>query len=456
MPHALLVEDDERFLQPLTAMAEQQGYSSSCARSLREARCLLERSGTDVLLLDTSLPDGSGLKLLEDPEQENLGEVIVMSEDPDVESVVAALRKQVRDYLTKPVDLARVQNHLETLARNGSPAPRSRQPQRSQPRSAPRPDGGPMLGNSPAMCEVYQMVARVAPTSATVLLIGESGTGKELAARAIHDRSHRRGQPMIPLNCGAIPENLIESELFGHEKGAFTGAGQTRRGVFERATGGTLFLDEITEMPLDLQVRLLRALETSQITRVGGERPIDIDVRVIAATNRDPYEAAEDGRLREDLLYRLMVFPIELPPLRQREGDIELLAHHFLAQLNQETRQNKRFAPETVNRLKSCAWPGNVRQLRNIVQRMHILADGEIAPDDLPARLAARSAETRHGELQFPVGTSLAEAEKQIIFATLKRYDGDKRQTAHTLGVSLKTLYNRLNAYKTQGEEIEV
>ncbi|HEX7008636.1 MAG TPA: sigma-54 dependent transcriptional regulator, partial [Phycisphaeraceae bacterium] len=337
----------------------------------------------------------------------------------------------------------RVQTHLQSVARacQGEPDNGLRPP------AVPRPAFDLMLGNSQAMRRIYQLIARVAPTDATVLIVGESGTGKELIAQTIHARSRRHRGPLVPINCGAIPENLIESELFGHEKGAFTGASQMRRGVFERAHGGTLFLDEISEMPADLQVRLLRALETNKITRVGGEKEIPIDTRIIAATNRPPEQAVAQGKLREDLLYRLAVFPIHVPPLRHRDDDVELLAHHFLAVFNKSQGRAKRFHPLALQRLRAHPWPGNVRQLRNAIHRAYILADAEIGPDDLPPPTTAAN-KPIHGELRFPLGSPLADIERQMILATLEHFKGDKRRTAKTLGVSLKTLYNRLNAYR--------
>jgi DNA-binding NtrC family response regulator len=286
----------------------------------------------------------------------------------------------------------------------------------------------------------------VAPTEATAFLIGESGTGKELAAETLHRLSKRRKGPYLPLNCGAVSPTLIESEIFGHEKGSFTGAQRQHRGYFERASGGTLFLDEITEMPIELQVKLLRVLETGRIMRVGGDREVEVNVRVIAATNRNPEDAVKDGKLREDLFYRLKVFPITLPPLRDREGDIETLAQYFLHNLNKREGTAKRFSVDTMERLRTHHWPGNVRELQNVVQRAFILGDQEITPDCLPAELGGET-QLAGPNLHLKVGTSLEDAERRLILATLDQYEGDKKVTAEVLGISLKTLYNRLNQY---------
>jgi len=303
---------------------------------------------------------------------------------------------------------------------------------------------GHLFGGSAAMRDIYHRIDKVAPTSATVLITGESGSGKEVVARTIHDRSDRAKKPFVAVNCGAFPANLIEAELFGYEKGAFTGAARQHRGCFERAEGGTLFLDEITEMAPEMQVRLLRVLETGQYNRVGGEEELRARVRVLAATNRDPQQAVQDQKLREDLMYRLAVFPIALPPLRDREGDAELLAERFLAQHNDAEGTGKNFSRQAMATIRAHRWPGNVRELKNAVHRAFILADDIVELDF--AGLAC--AEPVGDCLRLPVGTPLAEIERQAIYATLDLCEGNKRRCAEMLGVSLKTLYNRLSEYQ--------
>ena len=268
-----------------------------------------------------------------------------------------------------------------------------------------------LLGGSVAMQEVYRRIARVAPTMATVFITGESGSGKELVASTIHQGSEGAPFPFLAVNCGAIPGNLIEAEIFGYEKGAFTGAIRTHRGCFERAAGGTLFLDEISEMAPDMQVRLLRVLETGRYTRVGGEQELRAKVRIIAATNRDPWQAVRDGQLREDLMYRLAVFPIDVPPLRERDGDAELLAEHFLRELNEAEGAHKAFSRAAIAVIRSHRWPGNVRELSNAVQRAFILSDALVELD--PVSLASAAPEGR--SLRVAIGTTLAEIEKQVI-----------------------------------------
>jgi DNA-binding NtrC family response regulator len=309
---------------------------------------------------------------------------------------------------------------------------------------------GRLYGSSTVMQDVYRMIEKVAPTEATVFITGESGCGKELVARTIHERSARAHGAFVAINCGAIPQNLIEAELFGHERGAFTGANRQHRGCFERAEGGTLFLDEITEMAPEMQVRLLRVLEMGRFMRVGGDGEIRTNVRVLTATNRDALDAVRDGRLREDLMYGLAVFPIMLPPLREREGDTELLAEHFLQNLNVEGGTSKRFSRAALTTIRAYHWPGNVRELKNAVHRAFIMAEDVVELD-----LAGLACPAVEGEcLRVPVGTSLAEMERQAIFATLDHCRGNKRRAAEMLGVSLKTLYNRLTAYQAEGARL--
>jgi DNA-binding NtrC family response regulator len=308
-----------------------------------------------------------------------------------------------------------------------------------------------LIGQSPSMRKVRELIGRVAPTDSTVLICGESGCGKELVAESVHAMSHRAGKPFVAINCAAIPATLIEAELFGHERGSFTGAMRTREGVFERANGGTLLLDEITEMPLDLQSRLLRVLETKRLNRVGGSADLPVDVRVIASTNRLPAQAFDEGRLREDIYYRLAVVTIELPPLRERGEDILVLAEFFLGELNLRNNTHKRLSEELRARFLRHRWPGNVRELRNAVERAYILCDGELnlSESEMPTLRGDVEGEgTLHGnEIHMPIGATLDEIERTFILATLKHFEGDKRRAADVLGCSLKTLYNKLHAY---------
>ena len=319
-----------------------------------------------------------------------------------------------------------------------------------------------LLGNSVAMQEVFRLIERVGPTEASVLLTGESGSGKELAARMIHECSARRGKPFVAINCGAIPAGLIEAELFGYEKGSFTGAVRGHAGVFERANGGTLLLDEVTEMPLDMQTRLLRVLESRKYYRVGANTEYTSDVRVIAATNRCPLSAVQAGQLREDLLYRLAVFPIDMPALRNRGDDVELLANHFLAELNAQSMTQKRLSAHARMTLKQHSWPGNVRELKNCIERAFILGDTvlELAPliqivarNEQPLGASQSNGTAADGErLEIRVGSRIYDMERSLIEATLDYFKGNKRRAADALGCSLKTLYNKLNGYSQRQE----
>jgi two-component system response regulator HydG len=312
---------------------------------------------------------------------------------------------------------------------------------------------GALLGASPAIQEVLRLIERVGPTDANVLLTGESGSGKGLVAQSIHESSARRGGPFIAINCGAIPAGLIEAELFGYEKGSFAGALRDCAGVVERAQGGTLLLDEVTETPLDMQGRLLRVLETKKFYRVGASVELTSDVRVIAATSRCPVQAAQNGRLREDLLYRLAVFPIDLPSLRERGNDVELLAEHFLAELNAQARTQKRLSALARMTLRQHTWPGNVRELRNCIERAFIL--GETVLELAPLGQGSARAGNQAGDLaslNIRVGSRLYDMERSLIEATLDYFKGNKRRAADALGCSLKTLYNKLNGYSQSQE----
>ena len=444
MLQAILIDDDDDFLAGLAEIAEQEGFSVTTAGSLKEARDHLASTPIDIALVDLVLPDGEGLELLRELKEMQSTDVIIISGAATVDSAIEALRQGALDYLTKPLDTRRLRAVLANAARL-----RSLKEQVGSLRGELRKFGrfGKMIGNSPPMQQVYDLVARVAPTDATVFVTGESGTGKELVAQAIVDLSPRRQKPFIPIDCGAIAPTLIESELFGHERGSFTGATQQRRGHFERASGGTLFLDEITEMPVELQVKLLRVLESGVLTRVGGESRIPVTVRLIAASNRPPQEAIQAGKLREDLYYRLNVFPIVLPPLRERGDDALLLAEAFLEDLHRTEGTTRRLSAAARERIRAYGWPGNVRELKNELRRAFILSEDVIELAELSAgALAAAAPPVPH--VAAPGGSgSLDDAERLLIIATLERCNGDKKKAAEILGISLKTLYNRLHVY---------
>jgi DNA-binding NtrC family response regulator len=442
----LIVEDDANLRAALVALVSREGAVVHHAATLEEARKRLAETSLDAVLVDLTLPDGSGLDLLGDPEAHGAPEYIVVTGDGTAETAVQALKRGALDYLTKPVDRARLRSVLANVQRT-----RVLKHEVVDLRGQLREFGrfGRLVGRSEAMQKVYKLIERVAPTDASVFVTGESGTGKELVAETVHLLSRHRDEAFVAVNCGAMAPTLIESEFFGHEKGSFTGADRRRIGYFERADGGTLFLDEITEMPQELQVKLLRVLEVGAVTRVGATEPTPVNVRVVAASNRDPAEAVAKGQLREDLFYRLNVFPIELPPLRMRGEDAALLAQHFLEQVNTREGTRKRFTPRALARLQALSWLGNVRELKNAVERAAILADVTIDAEALP-RPHAEQPIAEDATLHVRIGTPIGEIERRVILATLESLDGNKRRTAEVLGISLKTLYNRLNVYQAQ------
>ena len=356
--HALIVQDDAEAARQIATLMTDRGYSAATATSLHDARRQMALQPPDLLLLDPCLPDGNGLALLDETGPNGPYDVLLIARPGQVEK-----------------SLPHLQARRAQPQRHGPAAACAAQAWRCALEHAGR--FGPLVGTSPVMRDVYEQIARVAPTAVTVFVTGESGTGKELVARAVHDLSPRRARPFLAVNCGAISPHLIESEVFGHERGSFTGAERQHQGFFERAHGGTLFLDEITEMPPALQVKLLRVLEAGSFMRVGSSVALECDVRVVAASNRDLAQAVTQGLLREDLMYRLHVFPLALPPLRARAQDIPLLVEHFLQQIRQREGGARHATPQALARLARYTWPGNVRELRNALQRAWVMAGGE-------------------------------------------------------------------------------
>ena len=480
MTHALIVEDDADSAATLKALIAGQGLTVAIAANLLEARKQLVLQPPDIVLLDLRLPDGSGMDLFNDPELLANSEVVLITGHASLETSILALRLGAVDYIVKPINFTHLQG---VLSRVTKPAVMKAEVADLTAQLASNGHFGQLWGRAPNMLRVYEQISRVAGTGVTVFITGESGTGKEVVAQTLHDLSRRRKMPFLGVNCGAISPNLIESEIFGHEKGSFTGAERQHHGFFERAAGGTLFLDEITEMPLDLQVKLLRVLETGRFMRVGATQSQETDVRIVAATNRDPMEAVAQGRLREDLMYRLNVFPIDLPPLRDRLTDVALLAEHFLRLISVQEGRVKTFEPEALEQLARHRWPGNVRELRNAVHRAYVMAeDAHIdaqwlprvadtpaqatspasptpAPPMAPPPAPARETETprapqREGDaVLIPIGSTLADAEQTLILATLRHFRHQKESTAAALGISLKTLYNRLKQYTATEDE---
>ena len=449
----LIIDDEPTVAETLKQWLDAQGYETEAAGDGAAGLRRIEEFGPSVVLADVVMPDLDGFGLLREVRERHPEvAVILLTGRGSVEMALRAIQEEgAYHYFEKPIDFDKLGPVVERATARGE-AKRENDALRRELRD--RGVFGELVGNSEPMRQVYSLIEQVAPSSASVLITGESGTGKELVARTIHSLSPRRQATFVPLNCSAIPETLMESELFGHEKGAFTGAATRRRGCFELADGGTLLLDEIGEMPLLLQAKLLRVLEERSLRRLGGAQEIPVDVRVLAATNRDPHEAVRRGTFREDLLYRLNVITLELPPLRRRREDIPLLAQHLVGALAARHDRPARFlSAAALDVLKSHHWPGNVRELRNVIERAVIICSGEVverhhlAPYPLDQRARARSEDT----VALPVGTPLFEVERQMILRTLQKTDNNKTRAAELLQISLKTLHNKLRLYREGG-----
>jgi len=453
MPDILLVEDKESLRRVLRLTLESAGYTVGEAEDARAAAQEIARQPFRLVLTDLRMPHGSGLDVLRaskaaDPEVP----VVLMTGYGSIDEAVQAMKDGAHDFLQKPVD----SNHLLLLVERALEQVRLRTENVLLREEWSRRYGFPrIVGESDAIKRAVSETQRVAATDTTVLLLGESGTGKELFARAVHHLSPRRDRAFVALNCAAIPETLIESELFGHERGAFTGATERRPGKFELAAGGTIFLDEIGELPLAVQGKLLRAIEEKVVDRIGGRAPVPVDVRIVAATNRDLERATHEGSFRRDLYFRLAVFPVRVPPLRERGEDVLLLARHFAAQYGRELRRREAVLSDgAIEALRAHSWPGNVRELENAIERACILADSlTLAPADLGLGPSAKEDEA--GFAGFDYTGTLSEAaeraarvvERRKISAALAAHGGNKTRAAEELGVSYKTLLTKIKDY---------
>lgn len=440
----LLVDDDPAMRLVLEARLRNWGYETLLAADAEEAEQLTESSDPEIVLSDVVMPGKSGLELLQALKAGDRDRpVILITAQGTIDMAVEAMKQGAQDFLTKPLDYAKLQAVLEAAQAEVELRRASRKLTARIEKDA---HFGAFLGTSKRMKEVYELLEAVAASDASAILTGESGTGKELAARAIHERSARRQGPFVAINSAAIPETLIESELFGHEKGAFTGAVTARPGCFELAHRGTLLLDEIAEMPMALQPKLLRVLEDGRFRRLGGRQEFAFDVRILAATNREPQEAVRKGQLREDLYYRLNVFTVALPPLRERKEDIPVLAQNFLREFNAKHKAAVvALRPEALDLFREYAWPGNVRELRNVMERAVILAKGEwIELSHLPPYLRSPKAAAR---IVLPAGTTAAETEKELILRMLEQTGNNKAEAARRLGLDVKTIRNKLKSY---------
>jgi DNA-binding NtrC family response regulator len=447
MPGRILVVDDETNIrEALAKILERAGHRVSAAESGDTALDLLHDGAFDIVVTDLKMLGAGGFAVLRGAKQRQPDtEVIVLTAFGTVESAVEAMKLGAYDYLAKPVDPPRL---LYLIAKALEHKALREEVQQLREQASVQKAFERIVGRSPAMRRVYETVRQVAPSMATVLVSGESGTGKELVARAIHNRSARKGGPFVTLNCGALPETLLESELFGYERGAFTGAVAARAGRIEQADGGTLLLDEVGEMSAKTQVDFLRVLQEREVRRLGSRRASMVDVRFVAATNKNLEEAVRAGRFREDLYYRLAVVPVELPPLRERREDIPLLATAFLRQFCQQyARPDKAFSAATLQILRAYAWPGNVRELRNLAERLVVTAPRRvISPVDLPSTII--SSEPQERSVAVPLGIPLAVIEEQIIRRTLQDVTSHRERAARILGISPRALHYKLRRYR--------
>jgi DNA-binding NtrC family response regulator len=447
----LIVDDEQSLRELLTVRLEHWGFRCRAAADVREAEAQLTEFDPDLVLSDVVMPEISGLELLRRLRSHGRRRlpVILMTAHGTVGDAVEAMKEGATDFLTKPLDNTKLHAVLEDVANDVRGRRRAQELVGSVDRAGPLAS---LVGQSEPMLELRRLIELVASSDATALITGESGTGKEVVARAIHALSSRSGGPIVAVNAAAIPESLIESELFGHDRGAFTGAVRSRPGCFEQASGGTLFLDELTEMPIALQPKLLRILESGHVRRLGGGQDIPFDVRVLAATNREPASALEEGTLREDLFYRLNVFEIVVPPLRERLEDLPLLCQHFVREFNERHGTDVDGLRErTLKCLLRYRWRGNVRELRNLMERAVIVAGaGWLEPAHFPAYV--REATEEEPVVVVPIGTTAADAERRLILKTLEFVGHNKAEAARRLHLDVKTIRNKLRAFEREPE----
>ena len=442
----LVVDDEAAMREVLEIRLNEWGYETHLAASGEEARKMLAASHPDAVISDVVLPDVTGLELLSSLHDGNSDRpVVLITAYGTIDTAVEAMKQGAFDFLTKPIDYTKLKATLKAARQEIERLGAARQ---LEERIESDAGFGDFVGASKPMRELFELLKVLGDSDASAIIAGASGTGKELAARTIHDLSQRSDEPFVAINTSAIPEGLTEDELFGHEKGAFTGAAGTRAGYFEMAHGGTLFLDEISEMPAALQPKLLRVIEDGLVRQLGSRQQIKVDVRVLAATNRDPEVAVEMGLLRRDLYYRLAVFTVQLPLLRERVDDLPLLAQYFIRTFNDKHGAAvEGVSAEAMDNLRGYSWPGNVRELRNVIERALILARrGWIETVHLPPFMRDPQSEPKEG-IVLPPGATAAEAEKHLILETLKRVGNNKTRAARVLGLDVKTIRNKLRTY---------
>ena len=451
----LIVEDDAAARMGLEQLVKSWGFIAEAAADGEEALEKVTSFRPAIVITDLVMPRMDGLSLLRALQQQGADvTTLLLTAQGTVETAVEAMKEGAYDYLTKPIDLQRLKILLDKIVERLETMREVKSLRRQLRESG---TFGSLIGNSPEMRKIYSVVEQAAPTGASVLITGESGTGKELIAQTIHHLSPRASFPFVGINCAAIPETLLESEIFGHEKGAFTGAADRRQGCFELADRGTLFLDEIGEMTPATQVKLLRVLQERKFRRLGGRIEQSVDVRVIAATNIDPQEAVKQSKLREDLFYRLNVFSFRLPPLRERKEDLALLTQSFINEFNQRNQKSIiGVDQQTMRMIEHYAWPGNVRELRNVIERATILSPGPfIEPKHLPPSLAEEPAPQHQPQVALAPGITVEEAERRLILMTLEHTRDNKTRAAEILGISLKTLHNKLNKLRLRPKKTE-
>src|SRR5947199_8117557 len=441
----LIVDDEESTRELFAELLQRWGYDVDQTADGHAALKIAAEMHPDVIISDLVMPKLDGLALVRALREEQPDTpVVIITGKGTIDAAVEAVREGVFDFVEKPLDPARLRVILQRALEKKETLHEMQVLRR---RLGQVDAGVGLVGSSPPMRRAMELVEKVAPSKASVVITGQSGTGKEMVARAIHQLSPRRDKPFIAINCSAIPATLIESEMFGHERGAFTGADQRRLGAWELADGGTLFLDEIGEIPIELQAKFLRVIEEERLRRLGGKSEITVDVRVISATNRDLKEEIKSQRFREDLYFRLNVFHINLAPLKERRDDIPVLVQHFIDKFSREGgKKLQGISPQALKVISDYAWPGNIRELRNTLERAVILCGtGLIEPEHLPSELAAGGGESAY--LKLPYGLPLREVEKEYILATLTRLANNKARTSQALAISEKTLYNKLYRY---------
>jgi DNA-binding NtrC family response regulator len=446
-PRILLVDDDKNTANGLRKILLQDGYDTGCTYTGKEALNLIETEHFDIVITDMKLPDISGFSIIERAKKKDIDTAVVMiTAFSSIQTAIDAMKKGADDYLTKPVNIEELEMILKKIWEKRLLILQNKELKQ---KLNDKYSFSGIIGNTPEIQLIFKTITEIAPTAATVLIYGETGTGKELIANAIHYNSDRKNKPFITLHCASLSEGVLESELFGHEKGAFTGAISQRRGRFELANGGSLFLDEVGEMNSHVQIKLLRVLETGKFERVGGEKTLESDVRIIAATNKDLEKEIKEGRFREDLYYRLNVINLRLPSLRERKEDIGLLIDNFLIKYSKKNKKDiKGITSQSAKLLNSYDWPGNVRELENAIERAVVMAKNEyVEPNNLPSNINVNSKKSRKETFRISSGATMKEVEKKVILETLQTTNGSKSKAAEILGISTRKIEYKIKEW---------